>query len=173
MPTSYTENIPAIVGAMERLKPMSCLDVGPGYGKFGFLFRERVDDFQWLRQLDACEVFGGYFDRSRADYLYNRVFQGAFPDAVPNGVRYDLILMIDVLEHYDDDAGERALSAALAMAPRVLISTPLGYAQGPSHGNVHETHRSEWPASRLRSFGRFIRYPAGTGDSVIGLLERP
>ena len=81
--------------------------------------------------------------------------------------------MIDVLEHYEDAAGVEALKHALHLSPQVLISTPLNYPQGPSHGNPYETHRSEWPSLKLAAFGAFDdRSADARHSSVVGLLNR-
>jgi len=176
MPSSYMGNVPLIVRTMARLEPRRMLDVGPGYGKYGFLFRERVDDFRWERVLHGVDVFADYLERSRMSGLYDRLFIGHFLE-VEIVELYDLVLMVDVLEHFSDSEGERALEKALSLAPRVLVSTPLSYEQGPMYGNRHEAHLSEWPAARLDQFARrrgaaWETLPGGTRDSVIGILSR-
>lgn len=149
MPSSYPANIPHIVNVMHALDPWSVLDVGVGYGKFGFLFRERIDDFAWERTLDGVEPYEDYINRSGARYLYNNLIHDDWllEDQI-EGV-YDLVLMIDVLEHFTHDDGLRALDKAWNHGHHVLISTPIGYEQGPSHGNELETHQSEWPHSAI------------------------
>ena len=176
MPSSYLGNVPVIVRTVARLDPQRVLDVGPGYGRYGFLFRERLDDFRWERRLDAVDVFPEYLERSRTAFLYDRFFEGDFL-AVEIPPEYDLVTMIDVLEHFTDADGERALDKALALAPQVLIATPLDYEQGPMHGNPHEEHRSEWPSERLEEFATargasWERVAGGMERSVIGVLSR-
>jgi SAM-dependent methyltransferase len=176
MPSSYLGNVPVIVRTMARVDPKRVLDVGPGYGRYGFLFRERVDDFRWERVLHAVDVFPDYMERSRMSALYDRMFEGDFL-AVEFDEHYDLVLLIDVLEHFSDEDGERALEKALSLAPTVLIATPLGYVQGEMYGNPFEEHRSEWPSERLdelaaRLGARWERDPGGRADCVIGLLRR-
>ena len=169
-------NVPLIVRTMARLEPRRMLDVGPGYGKYGFLFRERVDDFRWERVLHGIDVFAGYLERSRMSGLYDHHFIGHFLE-VEILEQYDLVLMVDVLEHFSDSEGEQALEKALSLAPSVLVATPLGYEQGPMYGNRHEAHLSEWPAVRLDQFARchgaaWESLQGGTRDSVIGILSR-
>jgi SAM-dependent methyltransferase len=176
VPSSFLGNVPVIVRTLADIDPRSVLDVGPGYGRYGFLFRERLDDFRWERRLDGVDVFPDYLERSRTAFLYDRFFTGDFL-AVELPAEYDLVMMIDVLEHFSDDDGERALDKALALAPRVLIASPLGVEQGAMYGNPHEEHLSEWPSERLEQFaagrgGSWDRVPGGMGRSVIGILAR-
>jgi SAM-dependent methyltransferase len=161
---------------MARLDPRRVLDIGPGYGRYGFLFRERVDDFRWERVLHGVDVFPAYMERSRMSALYDRLFEGDFLE-VEIDEAYDLVLMIDVLEHFSEEDGERALEKAIALAPCVLVATPLGYVQGEMYGNPYEEHRSEWPSERLDEFaaGRGVTWErdrGGRADCVIGLLTR-
>ena len=176
MPSSYLGNVPVIVRTMARLDPRRVLDVGPGYGRYGFLFRERVDEFRWERRLDGVDVFPEYVERSRTGFLYDRFFTGEFLSVeIPE--EYDLVLMIDVLEHFTDADGEAALGKALALAPAVLIATPLDYEQGEMHGNPYEEHRSEWAAERLDALAAqrgwaWEPVAGGMARSVIGVLGR-
>lgn len=193
MPSSYPQNIPLITFLMAREKPQSMLDVGPGYGKFGFMFRERVDDFKWERVCDGVDPFPNYIKRAGTRGLYNGFWVGLFGPKEPIRFMpvdreddlgeedrfgrwpYDLILMVDVLEHYTEEAGHEALDFALELAPSVLVSTPLGYDQGAAYGNVYETHRSEWPMHKIAQHGTFSDFSGAMGstdDSVIGILRR-
>jgi hypothetical protein len=84
--------------------------------------------------------------------------------------------MIDVLEHFEKDEGYWAMDKALNNSRALLISTPLGYEQGPVNGNGYETHRSEWPVVDLAEYatakGKRIDFLAGgTPDSVIAVIR--
>jgi 2-polyprenyl-3-methyl-5-hydroxy-6-metoxy-1,4-benzoquinol methylase len=169
MPSSYPHNIPAIVGTMLRLQPRSLLDVGPGYGKYGFMAREYLDDFRGDMRIEAVEVFPDYLERVGWS-PYDRVHHGSLVDVeLPD--RYDLVLMIDVLEHFDRADGYDALYRALSAGDAVLVSTPIGYEQGPSHGNVHETHLSEWHPDDLTSHGMTWEDVASDELSFTGLVR--
>lgn len=207
MPTSYPENISTITCTIQALNGRSFLDVGPGYGKFGFLIRERVDNFEGNIRLDAVEVFKGYNEKaSRAskhpaahdlyaciydNYAYGEFVKlaqfwlqeeqtGTRPEGWPQRVdAYDVVLMIDVLEHWTDVQASHALALALELGRTVLISTPVGYPQGPSEGNDREAHLSDWPHEKLRQWAaengaRWSPVTRGcrTDDSVIGLMRR-
>ena len=65
---------------------------------------------------------------------------------------YDLILLIDVLEHFEKHQGEVLLHKILRKNDGVLISTPKKpSSQKDAFGNVYETHRSMWTKSNLSS----------------------
>ena len=46
MPTSFHHHISKMVDWVVRLQPRSILDIGVGFGKWGFLCREYLDIFQ-------------------------------------------------------------------------------------------------------------------------------
>lgn len=208
MPTSYPSNIPAIIEIAASVSPDSILDVGPGYGKYGFLMRERVDDFRGRVRIDAVEVYQDYNDRTGTasshpgareiypslydnyqywDYLKAaRFWHHQEPDersdSAPRAEGYDLILMVDVLEHWSPAEAREVLRLSLDIGRQILVSTPVGYVQGESHGNEREAHLSDWPSSDLRVFAEehaAIWQPLHQNyrrqiapDSVIGLLRR-
>lgn len=172
MPTSYSQNVSPLLELALAENPRCVLDVGAGYGKWGFLLREYLDDFRWAHQIDGVEPWKDYTRRSHADHFYDYLATGTFPECADDlSPGYDLILMVDVLEHYEPAAAIAALRKALDMAPAVLIATPVGYPQGAVNGNELERHRSEWFAKDLAEIGRFENH--SDPRSTIGLLRRP
>ena len=66
--------------------------------------------------------------------------------------RYDLVLLIDVLEHFDKHQGQNLLHKILRKNDGVLISTPKKpSSQKDAFNNIYETHRSKWTKSDLSS----------------------
>jgi 2-polyprenyl-3-methyl-5-hydroxy-6-metoxy-1,4-benzoquinol methylase len=66
---------------------------------------------------------------------------------------YDLVLLIDTLEHLPQDQGHSLLHSLLSRNQYVLVSTPNSpYPQGAVHGNELETHRSEWRAADFAAY---------------------
>ena len=169
MPSSYPHNIPAIVQVMLDLRPASMLDIGPGYGKYGFLAREYVDDFRGEMRIDAVEVFPDYLRRVGWS-PYDEVLHVNLLE-VDLHRHYDLVLMIDVLEHFDRPDGYDAIYRATSAGDAVLISTPIGYEQGASHGNEHEAHLSEWHPDDLTSHGLTWEDVASDELSWVGLVR--
>lgn len=126
---SFRENIPIILKVIEEKNPKKILDVGAGMGKYGLLIREQylskkaetgeiepIDDII----IDAVEDTK-YFLTNRLKTIYNRVFEeDIFNLKVDN---YDLILMVDTIEHWEREKTMDLLKALLEKAP-ILISTP-------------------------------------------------
>jgi hypothetical protein len=61
------------------------------------------------------------------------------------GIVYDLILLIDVLEHLDYEEGSNLLEVCRDNARNILISTPKDIGkQEIIIGNRYETHKFQW-----------------------------
>lgn len=173
MPTSDYRNIPTIIELIRKLDPESILDVGIGFGKYGFLIREHLDGFGLDRHtvLEGVEAHPPYLDRSKADYLYDTVWEGDFLEVFQGEDRsYELVLMIDIIEHYEKHRGLEALYLALQLAPRVLIATPRQFLeQGAVHGNDYERHLSHWTEA---DFAEFDWQDYGNEATVLGIVSR-
>jgi SAM-dependent methyltransferase len=145
--------------------PRTLLDVGVGFGKYGFLSREYLELWDgrekytdWKRQIDGIEAHRDYITPVHR-HIYNNIFLGDAVDVLSNRTEvYDLILLIDVLEHFDRQEGERLLRECERRARNVLISIPkeIG-SQENAFGNPYETHRAQWRRSDFsRSAHRFF-----------------
>lgn len=135
MPTSEAAQIPYVCEAMRRLDPVSIIDVGCGYGKYGVLAREYCDRLKWI---DAVDV------RPPRYKVYDRFSETDIRTACFCTESYDLALLLDVIEHLEYDEGLRLLATLTRGARRVLVTTPLGFRRQEVEGMPHETHRSGW-----------------------------
>ena len=159
MPSSNPDQISRIMGIILRDKPGSVLDIGIGFGKYGFLCREYLELWdgrevyhEWKRRIDGIEVFKDYITPLQ-DMIYDRIYVGNALDVLPNlTFTYDLILLIDVLEHFIEDEGYRLLHECRSKGRKILVSTPKNIrTQGAAFGNDHETHRFQWQPDKLES----------------------
>ncbi len=151
MPTSHSFQINEIIMFINILKPKRLLDVGVGFGKYGFLAREYLEFWDgreqyndWQHRIDGIEVFEDYITPAHK-FIYDEIFIGNAIDILPTFEKsfYDLILMIDVLEHFEKDDGLKVLKEGIRCGKNVLISIPhIMYEQGAIFGNVYETHRT-------------------------------
>lgn len=167
MPTSEVGIVPVVVKEMRRLQPRSILDVGIGFGKWGFLAREYLDVWQgrlgrgeWEIRIDGIEAFPGYHN-PLWDWIYDSVHIGDVRNLAEEMGSYDLVLMCDVIEHLDRPSGVRVVQALMDRSRAMIVTTPTTFwAQGAENGNPFERHVSHWKDTDFRKFGgRTIEYP--------------
>ena len=160
MPSSQHYHISKIMDVIIHINPMSILDIGTGFGKYGVLCREYLELWdgrhnysQFLRHIDGVEVFGDYITPLHK-FVYNNIYISDIIEVLDKiKSRYDLVLLIDVLEHFEKNQGENLLRKILCKNDGVLISTPKKPSnQKDAFNNVYETHRSKWTKSDLSSF---------------------
>lgn len=143
MPTSYYQAIPQLLEQIMAEQPRSILDVGVGFGKYGLLCREvlevpfgRYHKEQWHVIMDGIEVYEGYRNPIH-EHVYNQVYYGNVRDLLERLPNYDVILLIDVLEHFPKEEGIALLHHLLRHTEKVLIvSTPF---IRPTRGSIWET----------------------------------
>lgn len=176
MPSSQFGQISPLAWLIQELDPQSVLDIGPGFGKYGFLAREylelwfRTTDYaKRTRRIDAIEVFGPYVTPLQRS-IYDEIHIGDAIEVLPQLASYDLVLLIDILEHLDKPDGIRLLTASLQKGTFVIVSTPKNPApQGAHFGNVHERHTSAWTKRELNAIAPalFLHEP----QSLVALLS--
>ncbi|MEK7473722.1 MAG: class I SAM-dependent methyltransferase [Patescibacteria group bacterium] len=147
--------------------PKSILDIGVGFGKYGVLAREylelwdgREDYKHFKRHIDGIEAYADYLTPLHT-YVYDRVYVGNALDIVPTIKRsYDLVLLIDVLEHFEKPEGKALLKMLLKRHRGIIVSVPKDIGeQGEVFGNVHEEHKAEWKASDLSALADALFIP--------------
>jgi hypothetical protein len=145
--------------------------VGVGMGQYGFLLRMNLENInlfriegsqasqrpksEWKTRIDGIEGYSGYLTPVH-DYVYNQIMLGdalemlaKIPDAT-----YELVLAIDILEHFDEPQGRTFLSECQRVSRKaVLISTPTDFHHQEVEANPLENHRSHWEKSDLQQAG--------------------
>ena len=159
MPTNPYAHLYSLVTYLDAVRPASILDVGLGNGKLGFIARDYLDVMigeryhkkQWQLHLDGIEVCGDYIqDHQRA--IYNDIFIGDAFDVIDGLGQYDMIIMGDVLEHFDKPKGLAFIDKCFGHAHKAIaLFIPLGngWSQGAIYGNPHEAHLSAWQIDEL------------------------
>ncbi len=153
MPTSYQGFITDIVDKVIEINPKSVLDLGAGFGKWGFLCREYLDvrmfnykKEDWKVKIDCIEIFPEYITDCHR-YVYNNIIIGDVYNELLNLDKYELIIACDVIEHYEKSKALEVIEYIKSKSHNCIITLPLGNEwgmQGAICGNVYETHRSEW-----------------------------
>ena len=172
MPGSHSQQLNEIVEIMVLLKPKSILDVGVGFGKYGVLAREYLDlwagaqkncdDYrQWQTKVDGIEACQNYLTPLHS-FIYNQIQIGNACNIMPSikNLSYDLILLIDVLEHLNYKNGRELLNQLRRIGRNVLISTPkIMGDQGALYGNEFERHIHQWQETDFADLPESIIIP--------------
>ena len=150
MPSSHWYQLNEIMELIIFTQPKSILDIGVGFGKYGFLSREYLELFDgrekiwdWKTIIDGIEIFQDYITPLQK-MVYNQIDIGNVTDILPAlEKKYDLILLIDVIEHLNFDEGEKLIEMSQLHAKNIIISTPKYFIQQPEmFGNPYEAHKS-------------------------------
>ena len=176
MPFSYSNQLSTIIGFAEQQNPESILDVGVGMGQYGFLLRTNLENInlfeingsdarqrskdQWKITIDGIEGYAGYLTVVH-DYSYNNLMIGNALELLPTlgDKTYDLVLAIDILEHFEKEQGIVFLQECQRVSRGyVLVSTPKDFVAQEVPANPLENHRSHWSEKdfRLCGFDSFL-----------------
>ena len=170
MASSFSSQIPGILHVIQRVAPKTVLDIGKGFGKYGFLIHEycgipnlrRVDPSLTMREqsdirIDAVEVDENLL-LPHLSQIYDKVHVGDVLTIYKGLPRYDLVLMIDIIEHIDKEAATGMLKAFLSQGSVILVATPRIFF--PQHldgqdlyDSVYERHVSHWTTGDFKSLG--------------------
>jgi 2-polyprenyl-3-methyl-5-hydroxy-6-metoxy-1,4-benzoquinol methylase len=149
---SYPQNIEPILNLILKLKPKKILDIGPGFGKWSILIREALlsdraaqgeltpkDDII----IDCCECCQYFINQPYHQALYNHHYHKRIEEVdLPDD--YDLLLLIDVIEHFPKEKGKELLKRLSRF--NLLVSTPKEVVFYRTHfyGPDSEPHLSQW-----------------------------
>jgi hypothetical protein len=166
MPTSHFNQINEIMTIIDRVGPKKVLDIGPGFGKYGVLMREMLEftnpEKNYLEreiQIDCIEIFEEYLTNLHR-YIYDNIYIGNAVELVPDlKTIYDLVILIDIIEHLEYNEGKRLIESCLSISKNVLISTPrINPPQGIEFGNINETHRFQWKKKHFEQFDQSLYF---------------
>jgi hypothetical protein len=178
MPTSQKDQIPQIISVVQQVRPASVLDLGLGFGKYGFLLREYLDVATsigllpppkttdgtngapkvFIDGVEGCSRYVGGLQHE----VYNRIIEMNVLDACKtlSSGSYDCCLLIDVLEHLTSAEGWELLGQIRRISRSAVVSTPKRfYAQGDVCGNPLERHISVWTRRQLAAAGFDVYWP--------------
>jgi hypothetical protein len=166
MPSSYVDSVPPIVKLLIEIAPARVVDIGPGWGKYGLLCREYLPN---LQVLEAVEVVTGR--KLTQDAIYDRVHVSDVCDLAGERFwrKFDMALMIDVIEHIAFQDAHQVLKWMLHGGCKVLVSTPKVFQDQDDPDNPYERHVTLWSWDALRGYE--IARDVSTIDSLIYLLD--
>ena len=173
MPVSIQVQITHCLNKIIQLQPKSVLDVGCGFGKWGYLCREYLDvcpgrpyKEQWTTRIDAIEFFEPYIMEHQR-FLYSNIMIGDVRDLCKTIDNYDLIIAGDVIEHMFKDEAEAVVETLYAKSNQLLmVNIPIGenWIHPEEYGNPAELHRSEWYLEDFHPFNpEFWKFSLASG----------
>src|SRR4030095_16695521 len=172
MASSDTAQISTIVDLVQIITPKSILDIGCGYGKYGYLSREYLMGDLWDKSrtlINAVEGYGDYITDIQK-CIYNEIFicdAMDFPKYLSRD--YDLVCIIDAFEHLSVEDGKKFISEILKKSKYLLISIPryvssqTGLTDDP---NKFEQHRSFWTRNMFKAVGNCMIIPNNARKTI-------
>lgn len=157
MPQSASCNRKPILNAIsniifsENLESIDILDLGIGKGNFGKLIKENIKIPTKITGVEIWEKYRnknwGYYDEVIITEIYKFLKE--------DKRKCDIILLIDVIEHFTEEEGKVVLRNVIDTAERaVIVSTPITpYPQKAIGGNLYEEHKSIWTDAKLTALG--------------------
>ncbi len=155
--TSFPDNLKPIIEAIVELDPKRILDVGTAFGKFSLLAREAIlsgraerGDLEPVDDLEiGCVEMAKYFQNTPYheklyQFHYHMDAQHIEWSEMP---KFDLVLLIDVVEHWDKEEGMKVVADIKKYTgAKILISTPLETVMydHPIYVKDCPTHKSQW-----------------------------
>jgi len=138
------------------------LDIGTGFGIYGFLARDYLDVYQgrpyketWEVNIEGIEAWEPYISAVHR-HVYDAVHIGDAVEAIDTLGQFEMIIAGDVIEHFQREKGENLIRKMIAHSSKwVLVSVPMGqdWPQEASGGNPFQAHQSVWLQRDLSKMG--------------------
>lgn len=194
MPTSDPRVISGACREIFLMNPKTVLDIGVGFGKWGVMSREYTDIWnqrfypnEWLTTIIGVEVHPKYsnpvwdvYSRiliGEASKVLKGICAGDYDREDPKDIdsciippkNYDLAIMIDVLEHFEKEQGQKFLDLVMGMCDNFLVSY-CNSEQKDVRDNKYEDHLSIWSDEDFIRFDR--KLVVGEADWAVYLLSK-
>ena len=177
MASSFLSQIPSIVYLVSQLNPTTILDIGKGFGKYGFLVHEyvgidntkKINPLLMLKEqsrlnIDAVEVDEDLI-LPHLNHIYREIIIGdilLLYDKLPG---YDLLLMIDIIEHLDKFSALQMLKTLLSKNDCIIIATPKVFFDQHLYESKYEEHISHWSLKDFKDLA-FVDFQVFDGGGV-------
>ena len=178
MPTSYPVLINEVIEEVMKRNPLSVLDIGVGFGKWGFLIREYTDVFRgrffekdWKVTIEGIEIFEDYInDHDHYKTIYDKIHIGNANEVIDTLDRtYEMIFAGDVIEHFEKSVALELIEKIKEKSTEsVMLIIPFGgdWEQGTVYDNVAETHLSTWSEKDFPNAFQIITKPDWKGRPI-------
>jgi len=160
-------NITPVTNLLVWANPKSVLDVGVGFGTYGFLARAYLDVWRgrlfkksWQTIIDGIEYYKE-FENPVYNFCYNTVFYGDAKDILPVLKKYDVVILFHVLEHMEKNQAIQVLAEAHHHAEKmIIVGVPATFFQTGCENWPAEQHRCHFTTQEFRDL-KFNVQPFG------------
>jgi len=147
---------------LDRFKPKSIVELGCGMGIYGYVAKQFGVDY-----------FGVEKSEWAVEHAYSEMMQGDITERLKLPDTYDLVLVLDVLEHIDEDKLEDTLKIIIKYGKEFLFSIP--YLTDPNL-YLDPTHKifkdKQWWLDKLGKYFKIEEVPDSwmfNGQLLIGV----
>ena len=184
MATSSMQLIPYVLANLRQAPLSSLLDVGIGFGNYGYLVRSYYDlakavtpdEFKrekWRMRIDGIEGFAPFVDE-RLKCIYDNIYLGPMDKVLATLGSYDVIIIIAVLVHLPKAQGFEFLDMAYERAnSMVVVTTPTRvWPQDDIFNNPYEVHQNVmWVQNDFNKYAHTAHIALPQGERIT-LLSR-
>jgi SAM-dependent methyltransferase len=130
------------------------LDVGCGKGE-PMAFLNRHKRFKVI----GIDIFEPYLEEAKRRKVYHALILGDVRHLPFKDRSFDVAMSLEVLEHLEEDDGERLVAELERVArEQILLTTPVGsYRQQPYDRNPYQEHKYIWSPRELKARGYKVR----------------
>lgn len=167
MSSSASEAIPHIIESVRKNRPdvMSVLDVGFGFGKLGYLFREYFESKKigrhkpgdWVLKIDGIDIYDGYLSNIQKP-IYNNLYIDDVFKVLPRLGEYDVAILSDVIEHFTKEDGYKLIDELFKHVKDIVIATPKGFTKQENQDNPNQDHLSGWELADFKNYNVLEKY---------------
>lgn len=137
--------------------PQSVLDIGVGFGTYGFISRAYLDVWRgrmfprdWKVKIDGIEYYKE-FHNPIYDFCYSKIYWGDAIEQLRPLENYDIIILMHILEHMTKEQGIKLLTMAENHTnKRIIVGTPKRFFKSGGTRFPKEEHRSLWKMDDFR-----------------------
>jgi len=186
MASSSEKIITPIISEVLNLHPRNILEIGCGYGKWGYLFREyleawrdRINPEDWIINIVAIEAWKPFSELPWNKINYNKIIVGKAEEEIDkiNG-KFDLVIATDVLEHLDKNNSIKLFNKCLNKSNKCfIVSIPLGkewMGNKIVYDNPYNSHKCYWEYDEIKKYNpsKLIVVKGVRGDISIAIFKK-
>lgn len=184
MASSFVAQIPVVINILKHLGSKKILDVGKGFGKYGFLIHEYcgIDNSKKLKssvmmkeqskvKIDCVEIDDDLIF-PHLNNFYNNIYKADIINIYKQLIDYDLILMTDVIEHINKENAIKLLKFYRENEIDVLITTPIDFFEQNLYESKYEEHVSHWALEDFKKIGFNVNYQKVQAGGIYLLSNR-